>query len=461
MTRGLIRDRALLITAGILASLLLLEICLRLAGFTFLSFQEYKNKEVIRRNNGYRILCVGDSLTALGGKNSYPAYLQEMLNQNMPDFKCSVINKGWIGGTSHEIVSKLSRHIELYKPNMMIVMMGINDRKEQILHRDDGRFRALMKSLRLYKLFKTVKSRFRDRVIIAPRQEEGSDSEAFYEAKIEKNPNDISSYFALSGFYARYERFEEAEQVLKEIAETYPDNIKAWLSLAWFYSERERFQEAEDVFRKSIEVHPLRAELYIHMAAFYKEQSRFGEANEILKKAREIDKDISLTYIHLVSFDKDYKRLESAEVLFKNRILSQPLNDRLYGGLALCYEYMGQYKKADEYYRKANDIRISCYNAVARRSYQELADIAIKKRVKLIYVQYPMRSLDLLLKMFIDTDGIIFVDNEAVFRQLVRQRGYDEYFIDTFGGDFGHCTAKGNQLLAGNIAKSILAYFKK
>ena len=49
-----------------------------------------------------------------------------------------------------------------------------------------------------------------------------------------------------------------------------------------------------------------------------------------------------------------------------------------------------------------------------------------------------------------------------IFNKAVEKEGAEEYFTDMFGGIFGHCTFKGNKLLAENIAKSILKkYFDK
>ncbi len=62
--------------------------------------------------------------------------------------------------------------------------------------------------------------------------------------------------------------------------------------------------------------------------------------------------------------------------------------------------------------------------------------------------------------MFPRADDIIFVDNEKLFRKAVRQDGMTVYFRDMFAVEFGHCTEKGNRLLAENIARSILAYVK-
>lgn len=407
MTKGLIRDKLLLIAAGILAAFLLLEAALRLAGFGFSFFQEYKNKKNIKDSGGYRILCIGDSLTALGGKNSYPAQLQEILNQKFPDLKCSIINKGWVGAKSQETTSKLSQYADIYKPDMIIAMTGIND----IQHRGRFGFKrriVSLRDLRICKLCSMLKLRISDKI----------------------------TGIAWHG------------------------SIRDYILLAWFYSDHKRFQEAEQVFKKCIKIYPLESLPYMHMATFYKEQGRFKEADEVLRKVKDLDKNISLTYIYLVSFDRDGKRLEETESLLKKKISDQPLNDKLYGGLALCYEYMGLYDKAEEYFMKANELRLMHQNPVTRRNYRKIAQIAKKNRARFVCVQYPMRSIDSLMNIFIDKEGVVFISNESAFRKAVRDSGYDEYFVDAFGGDFGHCTAKGNRLLAENIAEAVSTSLK-
>ncbi|MFH0984246.1 MAG: hypothetical protein V1882_01790 [Candidatus Omnitrophota bacterium] len=78
------------------------------------------------------------------------------------------------------------------------------------------------------------------------------------------------------------------------------------------------------------------------------------------------------------------------------------------------------------------------------------------KGIKLVCVQYPRRSLESLRKISGKDEDVVFVDNEAVFQTAVKKEGYPTYFRDMFAGDFGHCTAKGNELLPENIADVIL-----
>jgi hypothetical protein len=111
---------------------------------------------------------------------------------------------------------------------------------------------------------------------------------------------------------------------------------------------------------------------------------------------------------------------------------------------------------ADEYFGKAESIRSRGYKPMTKRNYRRLKEVLDERGIRLVCMQYPMRSLSPLKAMFDDPKGVIFVDNEAVFKDAVKQGSYDEYFSDMFAGDFGHCTAKGNRLLATNSADAIL-----
>jgi len=125
---------------------------------------------------------------------------------------------------------------------------------------------------------------------------------------------------------------------------------------------------------------------------------------------------------------------------------------------------MAKYELAEEYYKKANELRLEYYNPVTRYNYQKLKEILDKRGIKLVCVQYPVRSVEPLKKIFNVQERITFVDNEKLFKDALKNAKYKykEYFIDMIGGDFGHCTTKGNRLLAENIANVILKdLFKK
>ncbi|MEI6831385.1 MAG: hypothetical protein WCK61_01610 [Candidatus Omnitrophota bacterium] len=115
-----------------------------------------------------------------------------------------------------------------------------------------------------------------------------------------------------------------------------------------------------------------------------------------------------------------------------------------------------------EYYKKADGLRFQYYNPVTIANYRKIKNILEKRKIKLVCVQYPVRGIKPLKSIFIGQEDVIFVDNEEIFKKALLKTSYKEYFTDMFAGDFGHCTPKGNKLLAENIANVILKeVFKK
>jgi len=125
-------------------------------------------------------------------------------------------------------------------------------------------------------------------------------------------------------------------------------------------------------------------------------------------------------------------------------------------GVALTYNNLDNHKLSSEYFEKANKVREEYCNSMTYLNYKRLSNILARRQIKLVCAQYPMRSIESLKSIFEGQSGIIFVDNERTFKKAVQKAGYEEYFKDVFGGDFGHCTRKGYGLLAENIANVIL-----
>jgi lysophospholipase L1-like esterase len=144
------RTKIALIIFGVCLFFLLLETGLRLGGSLILSIQEYRNLKSAKDKGAYRILCLGESTTA----GQYPAVLEEVLNRAGIGIRFSVIDKGRWGVVTQGIVYKLESDLRQYHPDMVVVMMGIND---WVLHIPDkapttSKFGLFFRSLRTYKL---------------------------------------------------------------------------------------------------------------------------------------------------------------------------------------------------------------------------------------------------------------------------------------------------------------------
>jgi tetratricopeptide (TPR) repeat protein len=192
--------------------------------------------------------------------------------------------------------------------------------------------------------------------------------------------------------------------------------------LGWLYQKQGRISEAEELFKKAIADNLKSYQAFIGLGMFYRQQGRFAEAEELFKKAIALNPE------------DDWNK------------------ERGYRALASLYREMHKTKLAQEYSRKV----FNGYALLTINNYRKLKRILDKKGIRLVCAQYPMRSIAPLKDIFAGNPDVILVDNEQLFKEAVMRDGYMEYFRDMASGDFGHCTRKGNRLLAENIANLIL-----
>ena len=84
-----------------------------------------------------------------------------------------------------------------------------------------------------------------------------------------------------------------------------------------------------------------------------------------------------------------------------------------------------------------------------------------KNNIKHIAIQYPTLNIEDLEIFFLDKSNIIFVSNQDEFEQELSKGNYDQLFLDSVGGTFGHFTEKSKDLIANNVATTILKNFEK
>lgn len=109
----------------IISSWAVVEIILQLAGYIYL--KQYKKEVNFKDTKEIRILCIGESTTALGGKNSYPSLLEFLLQKELPNKKIVVINEGVPGRIIYFMRNNFELKLNKYRPHYVIVMAGIND----------------------------------------------------------------------------------------------------------------------------------------------------------------------------------------------------------------------------------------------------------------------------------------------------------------------------------------------
>jgi len=291
-----------------------------------------------------------------------------------------------------------------------------------------------------------------------------SEAEEMFKKAIELNPFNERAYTDIAWVYENQGKFSQAEEMFKQALKLKPDNDATYNDLGCLYRTQGKLSEAEEMFKKALQFNPNHDSACVGLGLLYRDQGKLSEAEEMFKKAIELRPNDGAIYNALgwVDVDKKQGKISQAEEMFRKIHELNPQYDRVTGGLASIYQEMGEYKLAEKYYSESNELKDMYCNAMTRENYQKLKQILDKRGIKLLCVQYPVLSVEALKKMFEEQDGVVFVDNEKVFKEALKKENYREYFSDMFGGEFGHCTKKGDRLLAENIANVLLKeYFKK
>ena len=295
------------------------------------------------------------------------------------------------------------------------------------------------------------------------QQERSAEAETSLKKALQLNPRYQRVYVELGQLYREQAEFAQAEVSFKKALELNPRNgFLAHMGLGKVYQQQGQFARAKASLKKAQELNPGNKDIYLELGDVYRQQGNLAQAEASLKKAQELDPKDEQIYIALGIVDKQQGRPKRAERWFRKGLefSHSHTRARLYGELAALSEKDGQIQQAQEYSDKASLLiadGLASIDLPTARNYQALKVMLDKRHVRLVCVQYPMRPISSLEKIFAgEGDNIIFVDNENIFRNAIGQDGLNAYFVDMFAGNFGHCTEKGNRLLGENIAKAIL-----
>lgn len=282
--------------------------------------------------------------------------------------------------------------------------------------------------------------------------------EKMYKTAIKKNPEITRLYCELGIYYRDQEKYRKAEDVYNKAMQIEPTNSVIYDNLGDCYKKQGRAKEAEEMYEKARSLHPG------HVNTFYetlgkdvRELGKYDEIERIYRKILEIDPNDTNAYFQLGKCYEKRSDYASAEKFYKKNIEIEPSNYKWYGTLALFYQQLGDDQLSELFTKKANSMKVNNYYSLeAAANYLKLKESILRRKIRLVCAQYPLWDIDLLKTILGNCEGCIFIDNNNIFKNSIKQRGYETYFIDRFAGDFGHCSKEGNRLLASNIADIIL-----
>jgi len=343
----------------------------------------------------YKILCLGESTTAniYGDNNSWPSQLEIILNNRSSGTKFKILNGGVSGTNTAFILSRLENNLDKYNSDMVITMMGINDVGLIFKYKKTS-------IVKISLFFRDLRVYKLSKLLLTA-----------WKNKINSAAQDINTIKEHEMF-----RLEDKEKAIQ------------YLLLGKKYRETGSFEEAEDMFKKFIEINSNNDKVYAELGWLYKNDKKLEEAEDMFKKAIELD----------------------------------PNSDGACRGLGQVYYKQGVPSEKIEKFLKENELsfRITANNSffdTTKYHYHMLYNELNKRKIKYIAMVYPTISVNEFKNIiFNENEDVTCVSNEENFKKALKTGKYEDYFVDKFGGDFGHCTLKGNKLIAENVADVIL-----
>ena len=433
---------ALTILKYTLCFLLFLEMFLWIGSFITQGTQKMANSRQAASNSTYKIICVGESNTLVGGPDSYPSQLQAILNERLPGRNIQVINQGMAGYSTARIAQELPQWINTMKPDMVIAMIGIFDGEQA--RRDTVKSSSpfgLLQNAKLYQLMIQLQKKIsaslqayvqrQQQQFHAKAKEQNAsmtEHEMFQDAMINAS-DDLRKIYMLIALTEGNEKYEMADQLYAKFFEINKDPVIR----GWVIKQYGRFLMKAKLYEKFVDVME-----NIPANAWSMEWVRgYCTSEEHVNKVRMV-------------IERKVKKTNDTES---------------YGYVAACLEMNGQKDLANAFIKEKMGTFNDTYAAPGtRKSYLEVKDLLISKQIQPVFVQYPLRDIQPLMSIFgsqPDKDRIIFVDNGPVFKKAVAASSYSTYFKDRASGDTGHAMPAGNHLLAQNIADTIVPYLSK
>jgi len=455
---NIILKKVLLIFLGLFLSLLLLEIFLQSASFINNYIQEYKtfsNYKKLKSKDCVTVLCLGESTTA----GQYPVQLQELLNTLNPG-KFNVVDCGMPAVKLETLNENFKNNTAKYKPDIILFMMGINNGFYSFSYRNPLLYKNNKIHFKTYKLALLLKQHILSKIKFESQKN-----------RIEKIKNLVDSFIARGFFLQKEDKFCELALILEKILRQEPKNEYVYSSLVLLYTEflsdAKYLNYGYKMALKGLDLDFIKDKSSIYKAIFIyhfklsnKNLLKFY-TNKAITEAPEIFKTYNAYFMY--GFIRDILTPEQKQFILS--IMAQiDTKDMSCGFIALEYLKDGDYDNAEKYFKTAEDLRLYFPNLNTYRLYKSIVAKAVHSGVKIICMQYPVRSIEPLKKMLKHEpyfNKITFLSNEVNFKNILRQKHYEDIFSDRFGGDFGHCTDLGNQLIAENAAQTIIKMTKK
>ncbi|MFZ5535755.1 MAG: tetratricopeptide repeat protein [Patescibacteria group bacterium] len=425
------------------------------------------------------ILTLGESTTQDTTGHTWPLLLEKRLSQAYPNRSIRVINKAIPGTNTSVLVGNLPAQITEYQPDVIVSMMGINDQYEATFPASvyiPDKDTTPWLTVKFFRM--TV--RYLSLLIAEARD--------FYHSPDPYVLSQKADMYRINGEYERAERYLRRSITLE------PDNPEHLMLLAILYRDMSRNREAEYTLLTAKLIAPTADGVYVELGNFYRDNGNHMLAEEMYKTALLLNPQNGLAYDAYGMLASWYQGdMAKARELYEQGIRYYPTMISPYFELADIYIAENNIGKAKALYEKVLSVepnstlakrglaRVegevmgdsstneqspgSLFSPMTVKNYGKLLAIASARRIPVIAVQYPLQSAEELRSVITGLadsfSEVTVVGNEENFRDFLQRGSYDDLFSDHFGGNFGHTTERGSELIAAGVARTIETILKR
>jgi len=424
----------------ILVFLAFLELYLWVGTFLTQSEQSFSNAFQASKKGVYRIMCIGESLTLVGGNDSYPSQLEAILNKSASDGRqYQVLNEGRPGATSTVVADHLPFWLDQYKPNMVIVMTGIidNDKFKEAQQNQGQPLFPFLNKIKIIQLYQHMSQ------------------------KAVAGLNDFTVREKWSAPKKEKPIIGEFELFMKALAVQSDEQKKIYIYIALAEGQK-RYDIADYLYQKFLQNNDNPLIEHWMLKRYGNTLNIMGAYDKFVHLMDHIDYD-SWYSNWVKGYCTSQDHMDYVAQKIEKMVKVDGVSKEVYGWAESCYNQGGRNDLALVYHDKMKLANSTYQYPETRRNYFKIKKMLLDQGVQPVFLQYPNRDLEPLLDIFKDDPDkkkILFVDNGPIFAEGIVQNGYDHYFIDRMSGDVGHATREGNRLLASNVARAIETYLK-
>ena len=375
-------SRTLFFLGGLIITLVILELLLRLGGYLYLNKLMQPDRNVSASNSMHTILTVGDSYTVGGEgewRDNYPSQLQVMLNQYQPG-KYAVINGGICEANSTQTLRYVQKLINEYDVDSIVLLVGAANRFN-LVGFPHNRTRSILENFRLYKVGKIFMINLKSRLArnkadkdIKAAINESINAEGETQMDEEVDCRDIEKiiknsrankaeimrqYFRLGECFQETGEHKKAERLYKVLIGNHTNVEFAYVGLRKIYNTQGRHKEVDRLMQRAIDEHPNKVWPYLEMAHSYRYQKKDDVAAGIYQQALGLNVEQGFVYKDLGEMYFKQGNIDEAQRMFElalNFHGDEHIFDRLMG----IYFKAGRYEDVIKYSLK--NIRIAPTN---------------------------------------------------------------------------------------------------